>query len=139
MSENLPGGAIHLYGLFHGDKQIGFQCFANYTPDRKGKKRIYHSNRTVIHPDYQGLGLGIKIINESSELLIKKERCKIMAKFSAMPVYKAMKKQTQWRFLGAKRLMGKIKTGGSMDRSSGFREAGIKTYHFEYICNHKQP
>jgi len=55
LSENLPGGEIHLYGLYHNDKQIGFQCFANYTPHRKGKAKIFHSNRTVIHPDYQGL------------------------------------------------------------------------------------
>lgn len=135
LSERLPGGAIHLYGLFHGENQIGFQCFANYTPDRPGKKRIYHSNRTVIHPDYQGLGLGIKIINETSRLLKEKTDCKIMAKFSAMPVFKAMRKQTEWKFISENRLMGKMKTGGSLQRTSGFREFGIKTYCFEYIGN----
>lgn len=134
LSENLPAGEIYLYGLFHEEKQIGFQCFANYTPRKKGKKVIVHSNRTVIHPDYQGLGLGIKLINESSRLFkIKKPDYRIMAKFSALPVYKAMIKQPQWRFLGAKRLMGKMKYGGDMERKTGFREGGIKTYHFEYM------
>lgn len=71
LSERLPGGEIYLYGLFFGDKQIGFQCFANYTPPRKNAAKIFHSNRTVIHPDYQGLGLGIKLINESSRVLSK--------------------------------------------------------------------
>lgn len=137
MSERLPGGTIHLYGLFNGDKQIGFQCFANYVPHRKGTTIIYHSNRTVIHPDYQGLGLGIKIINETSKLLKEKTPCKIMAKFSALPVYRAMKKQAQWKFLKTERLMGKMKTGENMDRKSGFREQGIKTFHFEYIGNVK--
>lgn len=56
-----------------------------------------------------------------------------MAKFSAMPVFKAMIKNKAWRFLGEKRLMGKTKIGGNMDRKSGFRECGIKTYHFEFI------
>lgn len=135
LSERLPGGAIYLYGLFHGDKQIGFQCFANYTPDRPGKKRIYHSNRTVIHPDYQGLGLGIKIINETSRLLQEKTPCKIMAKFSALPVFKAMQKQANWKFINESRLMGRMKTGCCLQRTSGFRENGIKTFCFEYIGN----
>jgi len=56
-----------------------------------------------------------------------------MAKFSAIPVFKAMKKQKEWVFLGEKRLMGKMKTGGNMIRQGGFREGGIKTFNFEYI------
>lgn len=133
LSELLPGGKIFLYGIFHGENQIGFQCFANYTPHKQGTKIIYHSNRTVIHPDYNGLGLGIKLINETSKLLKQKIDCRIMAKFSSVPVFKAMKKQKQWIFLGEKRLMGKMKTGGNMTRKGGFREAGVKTFNFEFI------
>lgn len=134
LSERLPGGSIVLYGLFFEDKQIGFQCFANYTPHVKGKQKIYHSNRTVIHPDYQGLGLGIKLINESSRVFQKENPLfRIMAKFSALPVFKAMIKQKQWRYLETKRLMGKMQAGCTMDRKTGFREGGIKTYHFEYV------
>lgn len=133
LSELLPGGKIYLYGLFHNENQIGFQCFANYTPHRKGTKIIFHSNRTVIHPDYNGLGLGIKLINETSKLLMNKIECRIMAKFSAVPIYKAMIKQKQWIFLGQTRLMGKMKTGENMSRRrGGFRECGIKTFHFEF-------
>lgn len=132
LSELLPGGKIFLYGLFHGQNQIGFQCFANYTPLRKGHKIIFHSNRTVIHPDYNGLGLGIKLINETSKLLLKKIDCRIMAKFSSVPVFKAMKKQKEWLFLGETRLMGKMKTGENMDRKGGFREKGVKTFNFEF-------
>lgn len=133
LSENLPGGSIYLYGLFLNDIQIGFQCFANYVPHRQGTIKIYHSNRTVIHPDYNGLGLGILLINETSLLLLKEIKCKIMAKFSSTPVFKAMIKQKQWKYLGETRLMGKIKTGGNMSRQSGFREGGVKSYNFEYI------
>jgi ABC-type Mn2+/Zn2+ transport system ATPase subunit len=134
LSERLPGGKIYLYGLFHGDKQIGFQCFANYTPTRAGTRPIYHSNRTVIHPDYQGLGLGIQLINKSSALHLKQHpHHKIMAKFSAVPVYKAMIKQKEWKFIKAMRTMGELKIGGNMLRRDGFREGGIKTYHFEYV------
>jgi ABC-type ATPase with predicted acetyltransferase domain len=132
LSELLPGGKIYLYGLFHNHNQIGFQCFANYTPHKTGTKIIYHSNRTVIHPDYNGLGLGIKLINETSRILKQKIDCRIMAKFSSIPVFKAMKKQQEWVFLGEKRLMGKMKTGGNMIRRGGFREGGVKTFNFEY-------
>lgn len=123
---------MYLYGLFHNDNQIGFQCFANYTPHKKGTKIIYHSNRTVIHPDYNGLGLGILLINSTSELLNNKIDCRIMAKFSSVPVFKAMIKQKDWIYLGENRLMGKMKTGGNMIRRGGFRENGVKTYNFEY-------
>lgn len=140
LSERLPGGKLYLYGLFHNGNQIGFQCFANYVPyteSEKLKKRkiIYHSNRTVIHPDYNGLGLGIKLINETSELLLKKIDCRIMAKFSSAPVYKAMIKQDVWKYLGFKRRFGKYRMGGGakMTSKTGQREKGIKTYNFEYI------
>lgn len=130
LSEKLPGGKIHTYGLFHGQDQIGFQCFANYTPTRKDTTAIFHSNRTVIHPDYAGLGMGIKLINLTSKHIHEKYGYKIMAKFSSVPVFKAMIKQKCWKFLGEKRLMGSMKYGDSSERKSGFREFGIKTYHF---------
>lgn len=134
LSERLPAGLNYMYGLFHNGNQIGFQCFSNYTPHGdKTKKIIYHSNRTVIHPDYNGLGLGIKLINETTKLFKEKKDCRVMAKFSAMPVFRAMKKQTCWKFLGEQRLMGKMQKGKTMSRSGGFREGGIRTFSFEYI------
>lgn len=132
LSDKLPGGQIYLYGLFHNFNQIGFQCFANYVPTRKGNAPIFHSNRTVIHPDYNGLGLGIKLINESSKLLNKKKYCKIMAKFSSTPVFKAMIKEKQWKFLGETRLMGKMQRGKMGHSDGGFRDKGVKTYNFVY-------
>lgn len=133
LSEKLPGGKIYTFGLFHGDNQIGFQCFANYTPKRKGEKMIFHSNRTVIHPDYAGLGMGIQLINLTSQYMIENYDYKIMAKFSSVPIFRAMIKQQCWKFLGEKRLFGKMAKGESMLRQGGFREEGIKTFHFEYV------
>ena len=133
LSDKLPGGQLYLYGLFYNNNQIGFQCFANYTPYKKGTKKIFHANRTVIHPDYNGLGLGILLINETSKLLLEKYDYRIMAKYSSIPLFKAMIKQTKWKFLGENRLMGKMKTGGNMERQSGFREKGVKTFNFEYV------
>jgi ABC-type ATPase with predicted acetyltransferase domain len=143
LSSNLPGGKLHLFGLFINGNQVGFQCFANYVPYKnKTKKKIFHSNRTVIHPDYQGFGLGLSLINETSIIMARKYDYRIMAKFSSLPIYKQMIKNKDWVFIGAKRLMGKMKTGGNMARNKGirggkfgvggYREGGVKTFNFEF-------
>lgn len=134
LSDILPGGKVYYYGLYYNEEQIGFQCFANYVPHKKGETIIYHSNRTVVHPDYCGMGLGIKLIDASCELFKQKMgNIRIMGKFSAEPTFRAMIKDKNWKLLEIKRLMGRMKTGRNMLRKSGFREKGIKTYHFEYI------
>tara|TARA_R100000278_G_C5476538_1_gene166617 strand:+ start:704 stop:1816 length:1113 start_codon:yes stop_codon:yes gene_type:complete len=133
LNHNLPGGKIYTFGLFHNNIQIGFQCFANYVPHRKNTTIIYHSNRVVIHPDYNGLGLGIKMVDECSKILLKKIKCKIMAKFSSVPMYKSRIKNKNWKYLGYKRIMGKQIVGGNMKRKKGFREKGVKTFNFQFI------
>lgn len=130
LSENLPGGIVKFYGLFLGEKQIGFQCFANYVPHRKNTKLILHSNRTVIHPDYVGLGLGIKLIDETSKLEVAQGN-RVMAKYSSIPVFRAMSKNPLWKFSG-KTKHAKIITGGNMLRKSGFREK-VTCFTFEFI------
>lgn len=109
LNENLPGGKIYTFGLFHGDEQIGFQCFANYVP---GKAEIVHSNRVVIHPDYVGLGLGMKMVNAASAYIKKTYGLKIMAKFSSLPMYKSRLRDKNWKFTGfgfdAQKLSGSI-------------------------------
>lgn len=134
LSENLPGGFIKTYGIFHGQNQIGFQCFANYTPHSdKSKPMILHSNRTVIHPDYAGLGLGIHVINETSKI-VKQQGFKVMAKFSSTPIYKSfLKHSDKWKLNKITTQIGKVQVGGSIDRQTGYRE-NVKTYSFEYIA-----
>jgi ABC-type dipeptide/oligopeptide/nickel transport system ATPase subunit len=99
LSDKLPGGKIYTFGLFYENQQIGFQCFANYVPTRKNDIPIYHFNRTVIHPDYVGLGLGLKMINETSKYMKNKYNYKIMGKFSSVPVFKALKKDVKWKLV----------------------------------------
>ena len=135
LSERLPGGHIELFGLFLGDDQIGFQCFANYVPWREseraqGRKKMMHSNRTVIHPDYVGLGLGLILINESSKVM-HNEGFKVMAKFSSVPVFKAFQKSERWNYLGTTR-DHKMVLGGTMERKLGFR-LDVAAHQFEYI------
>ena len=136
LSEKLPVGKLYLYGLFCNDNQIGFQCFANYVSHRKNTKIIYHSNRTVIHPDYAGLGLGILIINKTSELMMNKPNVIVMAKFSSTPVYEAMVKQKCWKLKSISRDLktkpfGGCLRGSESSSAKSFRTK-IKTYSFLY-------
>lgn len=121
--------------MFLGDDQIGFQCFANYVPYRsedraKGIRKKMHSNRTVVHPDYVGLGLGLVLINETSKIM-HNDGFHVMAKFSSIPVLKAFKRSDRWRYLGTKR-DHKIVVGGNMMRDGGFR-MDVAAHQFEYI------
>lgn len=93
LSDKLPGGKIYTFGLFHGENQIGFQCFAAYIV---GDQNTYFSNRTVVHPDYCGFGLGIKLINETSKIMFDKGYS-VKAKFSSTPVYLSMSKSKHWK------------------------------------------
>lgn len=140
LSDNLPGGTVRFFGLFLEGKQIGFQCFANYTPHSdKTQKMKMHSNRTVIHPDYVGFGLGIKLINETSKIMVEKG-FDVWAKFSSLPVYKSMKKQKCWKLINVsnnlKVSVGKLNRARTGMEKTGIREK-VKTYSFKYIGSQK--
>ncbi|TCG08366.1 hypothetical protein BZM27_12590 [Paraburkholderia steynii] len=135
LSEQLPGGIINTFGLFHGDDQIGFQCFANYVPRRTGEVMKMHSNRTVIHPDYAGLGMGLMLINETSEIMAARG-FDVRAKYSSTPIYLAMKKYPQWVLTDVSRRTNTI-VGGKVDRKGGYRH-DIKTYSFRFIPQAKR-
>jgi ABC-type cobalamin/Fe3+-siderophores transport system ATPase subunit/GNAT superfamily N-acetyltransferase len=130
LSDRLPGGKIYTYGLFHGAEQIGFQCFAAYII---GDQNTYFSNRTVIHPDYAGLGLGIQLINETSKDMVRKGYA-VRAKFSSTPIYRSMLKQEHWKLTGTSREILKPKVGKTA--KTGNREAKLRskttTYSFVF-------
>lgn len=135
LSNRVPGGKCFYYGLFHGQDQIGFMCFANYCPTRPGDVPTYHSNRVVVHPDYAGMGLGIRLINQGCKLLYKKfeNRVKIFAAFSSTPLYRARLNDPRWKLKSVKRKIGKRPPPGTkMDRKTGFR-TNVKLFSFEYI------
>ena len=130
MNENLPGGFIKTYGLYHNGDQIGFQCFAEYTPwGNKNKKRLLHSNRVVLNPDYVGFGLGIKMVNAASQLLYE-EGYNIMTKLSSIPMYKAHLRDDKWmlRDVG----LNTQKAGKNITRKTGYRKH-VKWWSFVYI------
>ncbi len=139
LSEKLPAGHNHFWGLFHGENQIGFGMYSNYVPRRPGSKMIYHSNRVVVHPDYAGLGLGLRFVNETAKLMIKEHNCVVYAAFSSVPMYKArLKDHLNWEFMKVDRRIGKYKKGGAINRNAngvsngGYRE-NVKLYSFKFI------
>jgi len=126
LSHRSPPGFSICYGLFHGDNQIGFVAFSNYIPysqNRKlnNEKMILHANRTVIHPDYCGFGLGIKLVTEAAKLIYLKYE--IRTKFSSLPMYNARIKDPNWKLIDISRNI--ITT----PHKQGCR-LKVKTYHF---------
>lgn len=133
LSKRLPGGHIETFGIYIDGKQIGFQCFANYVPHRKGTKKIMHSNRTVVHPDYVGFGLGIKVIDLTSMEMLRRG-FDVQAKFSSIPVYQSMSKNKNWVLKSVSNNLhdSQYNPGGNMSRKGGMRQA-TKTFSFKFI------
>lgn len=138
LSENLPGGKVFYFGLFHAEKQIGFQCYANYIPCRKGDTMIFHSNRLVIHPDYCGLSLGKVLVNNTA-MIMKKKGFKIMTKFCSLAMFRTTSNDRNWRLrnegiLGSN--SGEGFGGGNMERNNSKKDTTRqkqKWWSFEYI------
>jgi ABC-type Mn2+/Zn2+ transport system ATPase subunit/GNAT superfamily N-acetyltransferase len=135
LSDKLPAGKNYFFGLFHEGSLIGFICFANYIPTRKGNIPVYHSNRVVIHPDFAGLGLGIKLVNTTAAILKKRYGYEIRATFSSMPMYYLrIRDKLNWKLLKVDRRIGEYKNVGNgvSMRETGFRQ-NVKLFTFLYI------
>lgn len=144
LSDKPIGGKVLHFGLFNNENIMGYNCLANYVPwVDKTKPMIMHVSRTVIHPDYAGMGLGILFDTAVAEYGHRQHGYKIVAKFSSEPFFKMMSKHPKWRFLGANRKIGftKGRSGralrGLKRKSLGIGETGfrenVKTYSFEYV------
>lgn len=131
LSERLPGGTIYPFGMFHEQEQIGFICFANYVPHRISQKHqpmLLHANRLVIHPDFVGFGLGIRMTNETSAIMAQRG-FDIRSKFSSLPQLRSRRNQPWWIPDETERrhLMQK----GKIQRKTGFR-LDVTTHSFRF-------
>lgn len=135
LSEKMPGGHVEMFGLYLNGQQIGFNCFANYVPWKKGSKKpkAMHFNRLVVHPDYVGLGLGVKFLDITTKIMSKKGYA-VFGKFSSIPVYKSLAKSKAWKLISIHNNTGSasFKTGPNMKRQGGFRQK-TRTFSFEYV------
>jgi len=134
LSGTTPVGHVKYFGMYHNGEQIGFQAFANYVPCKKGSVMQMHFNRTVIHPDYVGLGLGILLINETAKIM-HNIGYDVRGKFSSVPVKKGLDRHPdKWKLIKIDRL-GKTEATGNIGRKKGAFRHHVKTYSYKYIAN----
>jgi len=136
LSDTMPPNTKACYGLFQNENQIGFICFTNYTPIRKGSRPIYHWNRLVIHPDYAGLGLGLRFANETCFLFQKKMNgfVTIMTKFSSQPVLRScLKDKKHWALHAVSTMKGRDKSADHLMRNGAGARSFVKTYSFRFV------
>ena len=131
LSSKLPTGKSYTFGLFLDDRQIAFAHFAELTPYKdKKRRRILHSTRTVVHPDYCGLGLGSKFTSAAAEFVYKKG-FRVMSKFSNPALFFSRSRDPNWRLLKTSIFTAPPSGRSTITRKSGYRN-GVKTFIFEY-------
>lgn len=131
LSDSLAGGLQKFFGLFEGNTQVGFLVFSNYVPRRPNTQFILHFNRLVIHPDYAGIGLGLRFVDLCADILIK-QNFRIMGKFSSKPMFNACMKSPKWRLIGQSKIIGSAnaKMFGVIRDTV---RSNVQTYSFEYV------
>ena len=84
------------YGLYDNEKIIGFIGILHQPhPINKKIKRV---SRLVILPDYQGIGLGVKFLNEIAKIYTKKG-FDFSIKTSAKNLIFALKNRKEWNVI----------------------------------------
>jgi len=84
----------------------------------------------VIHPDYCGLGLGIKCENAIAERYVK-DGWRIMGKSSNTAIHIAKKRDPKWVLRGKGYITPPCSGTGKMKRKTGFRNlVPWKTYEY---------
>ena len=135
LSDRLPAGFITTFGLFCGEDQVGFLCFAQYTPHRRdyttrGIRMQMHSNRTVIHPDFVGLGLGMTMTNAGAAVMHARG-FDVRAKYSSEPMFRLMIRDPRWEHIRSG-MISKVVVGARMSRLKGHR-LDVTTHTFKYV------
>lgn len=81
------------YGLYKDEKIIGFLAVIHWAhPNNKKIKKVH---RLVIHPDYQGIGLGIKFLNEIAKIYTSK-KFDFMITTTAKNLVGGLKRSEKW-------------------------------------------
>jgi ABC-type dipeptide/oligopeptide/nickel transport system ATPase subunit len=139
LSEKLPGGKLYTFGLFRGEDQVGFICFACYSMvDRK----LYHFNRAVVHPDFVGLGLGAKFATECSKIM-NSRGFRIKSKFTSPAMYRHLKNHPNWRCMKIESIVTRADSSPvKVNKKITTKEAaarnasklwGVRYYYFDFI------
>ena len=87
----------------------------------------------VLHPDFVGFGIGMKVIDILSEHM-KQKGYVVMAKFSSIPLLKSRERNKKWKLVDVSNNTQKAQRSpsGSMHRTTGMRVA-TRTFSFKYV------
>lgn len=133
LSASLPRGESYCFGLFFNGAQLGVNFFSTLMP---GQNNIVHFNRTVVLPEWCGIGLGEKLITETSRIMRRRGK-RVLGKFSNSAVAVSLLRSEAWRLVRqslnlkpARNFMRGTRPG----RASTLR-AQEKTFLFEFVGN----
>jgi ABC-type dipeptide/oligopeptide/nickel transport system ATPase subunit len=138
LSANLAPDTKFTFGLFLGREQVAFCAFTRYA--FKNMKML-HSNRVVVHPDYVGLGLGIKMVDECSEYL-SSLGFTVRAKFTSRAMLKARLKNPRWKLIKKDQVTSKTQNavglgmetaGKKISATQTAARNGAKLYYVTYF------
>jgi hypothetical protein len=96
-----------------------------------------HSNRVVIHPDYVGVGLGIRLATEAARIMHSRG-FKVKAKFTSPAMYRQRINHPEWLYLASKLIAAKKDNGifgrtiKAADESAAARRNTAKLWGVRY-------
>lgn len=113
------------YGLFKDKVIVGFLAVIHFPHPRN--KKIKKVHRLVILPDYQGIGLGVKFLNEVAKIYKDYD---FIITTSAKNLINALNKNASWTL----KRYGRTKAGTTYNKTmmNSFR-GHVKTASFKYI------
>ena len=115
------------YGLFDDNIIIGF-CAVTHFPHPRNSK-IKHCHRLVILPDYQGIGLGTKFLEEIAKLY-REQGYSFGIITSARNLMQALKRRPEWICNHYGRMCLTSKTGlKKMNKTSSNNRITATFYH----------
>jgi ABC-type polar amino acid transport system ATPase subunit/GNAT superfamily N-acetyltransferase len=110
--------AANVYVAFVNDQIAGFISILHFPhPSAKNIKKVH---RLVVLPDYQGIGLGLKLLNEIG-YIYKKEKYRFTIVSSSPSLINSLKKNTNWanvRFGRTKESKGVLSNSTAKNRIS---------------------
>jgi ABC-type nitrate/sulfonate/bicarbonate transport system ATPase subunit len=130
LSSRLATGVSKYFGAYIDENQIGFLAFNNYVPWRDKRKPIMmHANRLVVHPDYCGLGIGIKMLNVCASYVRRSVGADVWIKMSSKAMKKSLDNSKAWFLKSAQR---DTPNPAKIGRKTGYRKH-VKTWSYQFV------
>ncbi len=120
------------YGLYDNDMLIGF-CAVIHFPHPKNR-RIKHIHRLVIHPDYQGIGLGKKLLNFVTQIYCE-QKFDVFIITSARNLIYGLNKDSHWNCVSYQRFSPPSQTSSINLRQTSSKERITASFKYKNVNN----